>query len=85
MITPRHVAEIIAKPFSRRRVPVLRQMANVECGAACLAMILSYYGRRTSIAEASNYLGIGRDGTNALAIAMAAREQGLRVRAYTVE
>jgi ABC-type bacteriocin/lantibiotic exporter with double-glycine peptidase domain len=85
MITPRNVAEIVAKLFSRRRVPVLRQMANVECGAACLAMILSYYGRKTSIPEASNYLGIGRDGTTALSIAMAGREQGLRVRAYTVE
>ena len=85
MITPRQVAEIIAKPFSRRRVPVLRQMANVECGAACLAMMLSYYGRKTTIPEASNYLGIGRDGTTALSIATVGREQGLRVRAYTIE
>src|SRR5256885_4870328 len=30
-----------------RRVPVLLQMSMVECGAACLAMILSYYGRMT--------------------------------------
>ena len=85
MITPGDVVEIIAKPFSARRVPVLRQMANMECGAACLAMILSYYGRKTSIPEASNYLGIGRDGASALAIATAGREQGLRVRAYTIE
>src|SRR5262249_6988124 len=34
-----------------RRVPVLLQMSMVECGAACLAMILSYYGRRTSVSE----------------------------------
>lgn len=85
MLTLREVAEIIAKPFLRRRVPVLRQMANVECGAACLAMILSHYGRKTSIAEASSYLGIGRDGATALSIATAGREQGLRVRAYTIE
>src|SRR5574338_570477 len=85
MIAPRDIAEIIAKPFSRRRVPVLRQMATMECGAACLAMILSYYGRKTSIPEASNYLGIGRDGASALAIAVAGRDHGLRVRAYTIE
>src|SRR5574338_34465 len=85
MIAPRDIAEIIAKPFSRRRVPVLRQMATMECGAACLAMILSYYGRKTSIPEASNYLGFGRDGASALAIAVAGRDQGLRVRAYTIE
>lgn len=85
MITARQFVDIIAKPFSRRRVPVLRQMSTVECGAACLAMMLSYYGRKTSIPEASNYLGIGRDGTTALAIATTGREQGLRVRAYTIE
>lgn len=85
MITPRHAAQTIAKRLSRRQVPLLRQMANVECGAACLAMILSYFGRKTSIPEASNYLGIGRDGATALSIAMAGREQGLRVRAYTIE
>ncbi|HEU4510378.1 MAG TPA: peptidase domain-containing ABC transporter, partial [Pyrinomonadaceae bacterium] len=85
MITVRQFADIIAKPFSRRRVPVLRQMSTVECGAACLAMMLSYYGRKTSIPEASSYLGIGRDGTTALAIATTGREQGLRVRAYTIE
>lgn len=85
MNTPRDIAAIIAGPFLRRRMSVLRQMANVECGAACLAMILSYYGRKTTIPEASNYLGIGRDGASALSIATACREQGLRVRAYTTE
>ena len=37
----------IAARLRPRRVPVLVQMSAVECGAACLAMILSYYGRKT--------------------------------------
>src|SRR5436853_3313509 len=52
----------------RRRVPELLQMNAVECGAACLAMILSYYGRKTSISEVYQNGGIGRDGLSALSI-----------------
>jgi ATP-binding cassette subfamily B protein len=85
MTTPRNIVEHIRQRFSARRVPVLRQMSTVECGAACLAMILSYFGRKTSITQASEYLGTGRDGATALSIATAGREQGLRVRAYTIE
>jgi ABC-type bacteriocin/lantibiotic exporter with double-glycine peptidase domain len=32
-------------------VPVLQQLSTTECGAACLAMILGYFGRMTRIAE----------------------------------
>ncbi|HVF56053.1 MAG TPA: peptidase domain-containing ABC transporter [Pyrinomonadaceae bacterium] len=71
--------------MSRRRVPVLRQMSSVECGAACLAMILSYYGRKTSVSECRDKCCPGRDGLTAKAIAQAAREYGLRVKAYTLE
>src|SRR6266496_3823286 len=33
----------------KRRVPVLQQISMVECGAACLAMLLSYHGRQTTV------------------------------------
>ncbi|MDP9368256.1 MAG: peptidase domain-containing ABC transporter [Chloroflexota bacterium] len=67
------------------RVPVLLQLSMVECGAACLAMILSYHGRPTRVAECRERCGVGRDGVTALALAQAARGFGLRVRAFTVE
>jgi ATP-binding cassette, subfamily B, bacterial len=68
-----------------RRVPVQLQMSAVECGAACLAMILSYHGRQTRVAETQAAIGIGRDGATARAIAQTARKYGLRVKAYSVE
>src|ERR1700731_1819402 len=54
------------RKLRRRRVPQLSQMNMVECGAACLAMILSYYGRKTSVSEVSTRCDIGRDGLSAL-------------------
>src|SRR5438552_17361424 len=60
------------KSSVRRRVPVLLQMSAVECGAACLAMILTYYGRQTSILEIREQCGAGRDGLSALALITAA-------------
>ena len=45
----RSLLRFLLTQFWPRRVPVLLQMSQVECGAACLAMILGYYGRMTSI------------------------------------
>jgi ABC-type bacteriocin/lantibiotic exporter with double-glycine peptidase domain len=69
----------------RRRMPVLLQMSATECGAACLAMVLSAFGRRTTVSEVATRIGIGRDGATARAIAAAGRSYGLRVRAFSVE
>lgn len=77
------------KPRKRRvtlrRVPEIRQMMAVECGAACLAMVMNYYGRSTSISEVQERCGVGRDGLSALSIVKAARQYGLRVRAISLK
>lgn len=73
----------VSPPY-QRRVPVQLQLNVVECGAACLAMILSYYGRQTRVAECREFIGIGRDGVTAETIAKAARTYGLRVKAYSI-
>ena len=57
----------------------------VECGAASLAMILSYYGRKSSVSEVRDHCGVGRDGLSALSIVKAARSYGLRVRAIALQ
>src|SRR5438105_126211 len=75
----------LAACLPARRVPVVLQMSAVECGAACLAMILSYYGRKTAITDCRECFAIGRDGVSARLMAKVARDQGLRVKAYTLE
>jgi len=75
----------IMQKLGRRRVPQILQMSAVECGAACLAMILSYYGHKTSIAEIRERCGVGRDGISAQSIVRAGRDLGLRVRAISLK
>ncbi|GER81920.1 NHLP family bacteriocin export ABC transporter peptidase/permease/ATPase [Thermogemmatispora aurantia] len=71
--------------WRRRRVRPLTQMNVVECGYACLAMILNYYGRPTSVSELRMRHGLGRDGLSALSIVKAARSYGLRTRAISLQ
>lgn len=69
----------------RRRVPEMRQVTAVECGAACLGMVLNYYGYATSISEVQERCGVGRDGLTALELVKSARLYGLRVRAISLD
>jgi ATP-binding cassette subfamily B protein len=68
-----------------KRVPIILQMTPHECGPACLCMVLTYYGRETTLNECRKYLPGGRDGITARAIAQAGRDLGLRVRAFSLE
>ena len=60
-----------------RRIPLVRQMEEADCGAACLAMVLRYLGRRVPLDELREMTGTGRDGVTALALLRAARRFGL--------
>lgn len=76
-------------PLARRRrpvrVPVRVQMTDGDCGAACLAMVLDYYGARVPLAEVRDRCRAGRGGVTAAALSQAADHYGLRVRAYRTE
>jgi ATP-binding cassette, subfamily B, bacterial len=69
----------------RRRLPVLMQMDATECGAACLAMLLTYYGRETNVTEVRQRCGSGRDGQTARTLVTVARSYGLRTRAISLQ
>ena len=65
-----------------RRIKLVRpvlQMEVTECGAASLAMILSYYGCTTPIEQLRRDCGVSRNGVNAKNIALAAKLHGLDV------
>jgi ATP-binding cassette, subfamily B, bacterial len=63
-----------------RTIPVIRQMEYADCGAACLAMVLGYFGKRADLRELRDLTDAGRDGVTALSIVTAARACGLRAR-----
>lgn len=69
----------------RRRIPYLQQTASTDCGAACLAMVLAYHGKRVRLDEVRDVVGVDRDGADALAILQAARWYGLRARGVKIE
>ncbi len=67
------------------KVPVVMQMEMLECGAACLTMILAYYGKWLPLEQVRSDCGVSRDGSNAKNILRAARNYGLDAKGYRYE
>ena len=67
------------------KVPVTMQMEVLECGAACLAMVLAYYGRWLPLERVRADCGVSRNGSNARNILKAARAHGLNAKGYRFE
>ena len=72
-------SQLGAKPRGDRRLrtPVLLQLTQTECGAACLGIVLAHFGRWVSIEELREACAVGRDGCNAADVFRAARRYGL--------
>ena len=62
------------------RIPFIQQIDEMDCGAACLAMVTRGFGRRVSLARIRQLINTGLDGTSLRSICRAGEELGLATR-----
>lgn len=67
------------------RVPTVLQTEMTECGAACLSMILQYYGQYASLEELRIETNVSRDGCSAGNIVRAAANRGLGCEGFNID
>ena len=67
------------------RVPLVMQMEALECGAACLTMVMAWYHKWVPLEVARVDCGVSRDGSNAKNMMLAARHYGFEVHGYRME
>lgn len=68
----------------RRRVSLVRQMGQYECGPACLTMILSYYGITISLNKISEQCDAQRNGVSVSVLKSVSEYYGLNCKVYQV-
>lgn len=68
----------------RRRIPLVRQTTNADCGAACLTMVLASFGKQVPLEDVRQAAGVDRDGSDAYHLLRAGRFFGLAGRGVQV-
>nr|GAT45559.1 ABC transporter protein [Mycena chlorophos] len=71
--------------FRRKKLPVVYQSENAECGVACLAMIASYHGHHLDLATLRNKAEVSSRGTTLRELLRVAAGLKLRTRVVKVE
>ena len=72
------------QPSKRVKTPTVIQAESSECGAVCLKIILSYFGKVVPLSTLREICGTGRDGMTALQLKQAALGFGLNAKAVKI-
>ena len=72
------------QPLKRVKTPTVIQAESSECGAVCLKIILSYFGKVVPLSTLREICGTGRDGMTALQLKQAALGFGLNAKAVKI-
>jgi ATP-binding cassette subfamily B protein len=70
----------VRRPLFGKRYPFIQQQSTSDCGAACLAMISQYWGKKFSINMLRNLANVGRAGASLKSLATAAENLGYQAR-----
>lgn len=68
----------------RRRIPHVQQLEWTDCGAACLVMVMRYFGCDTRLEDLREDMSL-RDGADALSLLRLGERHGLRGRGIKLE
>src|SRR5262249_43076343 len=68
-----------------KRVPVILQFSDTECGVAALAMIFGYYGLKLTLEKLRDHCGATRDGCSANILLQVATHFGFQANAYSID
>ena len=81
------MAKKLKQPVTKGKVkvPVIMQMEALECGAACLCMVMAYYNKWLPLEQVRRDCGVSRDGSKAGNILKAARSYGFIAKGYRYE
>jgi ABC-type bacteriocin/lantibiotic exporter with double-glycine peptidase domain len=68
----------------RRKIPFIQQLSVTECGAACLTMVLHFFGNHVALDEVRAACNVTRDGVSARVLLEAGGLFGLRGRGVAI-
>ncbi|MBT7857553.1 MAG: peptidase domain-containing ABC transporter, partial [Nitrospinaceae bacterium] len=78
-------ARVLGKFLKRVRYPWLEQFDVSDCGAACLAMICRYYGKKISVTRLRDMANISQQGATLLSVAAAGDSLGFKTNALNTD